>query len=81
MQGLITESELNQADEVFPGIAAFFAALTVKPGTFLELVSVFDNWCAACAVVACGSSSTIPVTTDADAPVQADATATATAAT
>lgn len=45
MQGFITERELSLADQVFPGIAAFFAALVVKPRTFLELVCVFDHWC------------------------------------
>jgi hypothetical protein len=46
MQGFITERELTQADQEFPGIAQFFAALAVKPRTFLELVARFDHWCA-----------------------------------
>jgi hypothetical protein len=45
MQGFITDSELTQADQEFPGIATFFAALAVKPRTFLELVAQFDHWC------------------------------------
>jgi hypothetical protein len=45
MQGFITDSELTQADQEFPGIARFFAALEVKPRTFLELVAQFDHWC------------------------------------
>jgi len=63
MKGLITETELGQADQVFPGIAAYFASLAVKPGTFLELVSFFDRWCeAACVVIARGSSPAIETT-------------------
>jgi hypothetical protein len=45
MQGFITDSELTQADQEFPGIAQFFATLAVKPRTFLELVARFDHWC------------------------------------
>jgi hypothetical protein len=45
MQGFITESELTDADQEFPGIARFFATLAVKPLTFLELVAKFDHWC------------------------------------
>jgi hypothetical protein len=44
MQGFITDRELTP-DQVFPGIAEFFATLTVKPRTFLELVARFDHWC------------------------------------
>ena len=44
MQGFITEQDLKQADEAFPGIARFFESLSDKPKTFLELVSVFDHW-------------------------------------
>jgi hypothetical protein len=63
MKGLITETELGLADQVFPGIAAFFASLAVKPATFLELVSVFDHWCdRACTALARGSSSSIAMT-------------------
>lgn len=45
MQGFITERELSEADQVFPGICALFAALVVKPRTFLELVAQYDHWC------------------------------------
>lgn len=45
MQGFITESELTQADQEFPGIEDFFAALPIKPRTFLELVARFEHWC------------------------------------
>jgi hypothetical protein len=48
MQGFITETELGQADEVFPGIAAYFASLADKPRTFLELVGAFEHWCGGC---------------------------------
>ena len=44
MRGMITEADLDQAEAEFPGIAAFFAALDHKPGTFLELVSRFEHW-------------------------------------
>ena len=43
MMGFITENELSQADQEFPGIASFFATLDVKPRTFLELVARFDH--------------------------------------
>jgi hypothetical protein len=45
MVGVITEQDLELADEAFPGIADFFATLNRKPRTFLELVSLFDRWC------------------------------------
>lgn len=44
MLGFITEADLRQADEVFPGIEQFFDGLTEKPRTFLELVSQFEHW-------------------------------------
>ena len=44
MLGFITDSDLEQADLEFPGIARFFAELTVKPRTFLELVAQFEHW-------------------------------------
>lgn len=44
MQGFITERDLEQADEAFPGISCFFASLGDKPTTFLELVAIFDHW-------------------------------------
>ncbi len=45
MVGVITERDLAQAEEAFPGISRFFEALTVKPRTFLELVRSFQHWC------------------------------------
>jgi hypothetical protein len=47
MVGFITERDLEQAEEVFPGIGQFFESLSPKPRTFLELVSRFDHWCPA----------------------------------
>ena len=44
MVGYITERNLQQADEAFPGIVAFFEALSPKPRTFLELVSLYERW-------------------------------------
>ena len=44
MRGFITESNLREADEAFPGIARYFDSLVDKPRTFLELVSMFDHW-------------------------------------
>ena len=44
MKGFITERNLSEADEAFPGIAAFFASLPRKPRTFLDLVSQFQRW-------------------------------------
>jgi hypothetical protein len=43
MVGLITERHLQQAEEAFPGIAGFFAALSPKPRTFLELLFAFQR--------------------------------------
>ena len=45
MVGVITERDLAEADEAFPGIVRFFEALAAKPRTFLELVSLFEHWC------------------------------------
>jgi hypothetical protein len=45
MSGYITEKDLDQADEAFPGIKAFFEGLREKPLTFLELVALFGHWC------------------------------------
>jgi len=44
MLGYITERDLQQADEAFPGIAQFWESLTEKPRTFLDLVSLFEHW-------------------------------------
>jgi hypothetical protein len=43
MVGFITERHLQQADEAFPGIAGFFATLSPKPRTFLDLVLAFQR--------------------------------------
>jgi hypothetical protein len=53
MVGFITERDLEQAEEAFPGIARFFVSLSRKPRTFLELVCRFEDQ-------AVGSSSTSP---------------------
>src|SRR6185295_10308644 len=44
MGGYIRECDLDQADEVFPGILRFFLSLDTKPRTFLELLSQFEHW-------------------------------------
>ena len=44
MVGFITERDLAQAEEAFPGIIRFFDSLSRKPRTFLELVRLFDHW-------------------------------------
>jgi hypothetical protein len=43
MVGFITERHLQQADEEFPGIAGFFASLTPKPRTFLDLLLAYQR--------------------------------------
>jgi hypothetical protein len=45
MVGFITERDLAEAEEAFPGISRFWESLTVKPRTFLELVMRFEHWC------------------------------------
>jgi len=45
MVGYITERDLDQAEEAFPGIVRYFETLSEKPRTFLELVSRFEHWC------------------------------------
>ena len=45
MGGFITEQDLEQAEEVFPGIVRFFDSLARKPRTFLDLVRLFEHWC------------------------------------
>ena len=44
MAGFITERQLAEADQAFPGIARFFESLSRKPRTFLELMSLFEGW-------------------------------------
>jgi hypothetical protein len=38
LQGFITERDRQATEEAFPGIWGFYAELTDKPCTFLELV-------------------------------------------
>jgi hypothetical protein len=45
MVGVITERDLEQAEECFPGISRYFESMRVKPRTFLELVRKFQHWC------------------------------------
>lgn len=45
MLGFITEQNLLEAEEAFPGISTFFARCPCKPRTFLELVALFEHWC------------------------------------
>jgi hypothetical protein len=45
MKGFITEKELGQAEQEFPGIARLFVTLHIKPRTFLDLVALYDGWC------------------------------------
>ena len=47
MVGFITERELVQADEAFPGIKRFFDSLRRKPRTFLNLMALFERRAAA----------------------------------
>jgi len=44
MVGFITERDLEQAEQCFPGIQRYFATLTHKPRTFLELLARFEHW-------------------------------------
>jgi hypothetical protein len=43
MAGFITERELGEADEAFPGIKRFFESLRRKPRTFLNLVALYEK--------------------------------------
>ena len=45
MVGVITERDLELAEESFPGISRFFESMLVKPHTFLELLRTFQHWC------------------------------------
>ncbi len=47
MAGFITERQLAEAAEAFPGIVRFFESLSRKPQTFLELMALFERWCEA----------------------------------
>ena len=41
MAGFITDTDLNAANRVYPGIKSFYQGLQRKPGTFLELQWLF----------------------------------------
>ena len=41
MCGLITEANIDEWDDAFPGIVSFWRKLAKKPRTFLELVHLF----------------------------------------
>lgn len=41
MGGLITERDFAEAEAAFPGIVHFYAALSRKPRTFLDLVWLY----------------------------------------
>jgi len=43
MVGFITERELLEADEAFPGIKRFFESLRRKPRTFLNLMALYEK--------------------------------------
>jgi hypothetical protein len=43
LHGFITEQDFDQAEEAFPGIAAFYETCLRRPGTFLDLVWQFEN--------------------------------------
>jgi len=43
VKGRITEKHLSQAERTFPGIVELYAALDVKPATFLQLVWLYEG--------------------------------------
>jgi hypothetical protein len=43
MVGFITERDLEQAEEDFPGIVRLFESQTRKPRTFLALLSLYEH--------------------------------------
>jgi hypothetical protein len=46
LRGLVTDVDLDQAEQEWPGLNAFFAHLPFaqRPATFLELVWRFECW-------------------------------------
>jgi hypothetical protein len=54
MRGFVTERDLAQAEDAFPGISRFFASLRRKPRTFLELMALFEGWATNAAVQCSG---------------------------
>jgi hypothetical protein len=47
VQGRITERELPLAEKSFPGISEMYGELEEKPVTFLQLVWMYQDRCAA----------------------------------
>jgi hypothetical protein len=43
VRGRITETHLQLAEIAFPGISEMYASLSEKPGTFLELVWLYEE--------------------------------------
>ncbi len=43
MQGRITEHQLPEAERCMPGITQFYAGLSQKPATFLDLLWAFEG--------------------------------------
>jgi hypothetical protein len=43
VQGRITERQLPLAERSFPGISRFYAEMSTKPATFLQLVWAFEG--------------------------------------
>lgn len=41
MTGFITETNLDEAEIEFPGIAALYGSLRTKPRTFLDLLQLY----------------------------------------
>jgi hypothetical protein len=46
LQGFVTEADLPQAEEEWPGLQKFLERIPFhqRPGTFLELVWRFESW-------------------------------------
>jgi hypothetical protein len=45
VRGRITEAQLPLAEESFPGICDVYAALDLKPATFLQLLFIYEEIC------------------------------------
>jgi hypothetical protein len=43
VQGRITEHQLPEAEQSMPGITSFYAGLSTKPATFLDLLWAFEG--------------------------------------
>jgi hypothetical protein len=46
VRGRITEAQLPLAEKSFPGICDVYAALDLKPATFLQLLFIYEEICA-----------------------------------